>query len=100
MPRGEVLDLQVNVTTDPDGLNNGIALFLYQDGEEVAISWDDGNNDDDNVSVSLLFKEKVTQYSHFQVKAWASSWNRQIPPTHLQIGYKTYGSGHDLFTIV
>ena len=62
----------------------------------MSTSWDDGSGDDDNVSVSLLFKEKVAQDSQFQIKAWVSSYNRHIPPTQLQIGYKTYGSGLDL----
>ena len=36
VPSGEVLDFLANITTHEDGKNNGMYLFLYQDGELVA----------------------------------------------------------------
>ena len=62
----------------------------------MATSIDDGDGKDDNASVAMLFKRTMTQNSTFKVKVAGGSHVRRIPATQLQIGYKTYGAGHDL----
>ena len=85
-----------NVTSDHDGDNNMLTLYLVKDGERVSNAVDDGNGGDDNASLSLLYKEKMNQTSTFHVWSKAYTEDIRILPKHLQIGYKTYGSGHDL----
>ena len=62
----------------------------------MAKSVDDGNGNDDNDSLSMLFKAKMTQDSSFQLKAKVSSHDRTIPAKQFQVSYKTYASGLDL----
>ena len=96
VPAGEMLDLNVNITSSESGKNNALWLWLYQDDVKVAQSIDDGDGNDDNASVALLYKTVMTQNSTFRIMAQAGSHIRKIPATQLQIGYKTYGPGHDL----
>ena len=92
------MDFQVVITSDQGGINNSLWLYLYQDGEQVVASVDDGETrNDDNASLSLIYKGKARdQGSSFVLKAEGSSGNRVIPATQMQIGYKTYGPGHML----
>ena len=94
----ETVDFQVVITSDQGGINNSLWLYLYQDGEQVVASVDDGETrNDDNASLSLIYKGKARdQGSSFVLKAEGSSGNRVIPATQMQIGYKTYGPGHML----
>jgi len=96
VPAGEMLDLTVNITSAENGKNNALWLRLYQDDVLVATSIDDGDGKDDNASVAMLFKRTMTQNSTFKIKVAGGSGVRKIPRTQLQIGYKTYGAGHDL----
>ena len=93
---GEVLDFMANVTTNAAGANNMLTLYLVKDGNRVSNAVDDGNGGDDNASLSLLYKEKMTQSSTFHVWSQAFTEDISILGNHLQIGYKTYGSGHSL----
>ena len=57
---GEVLDFLANVTTHTKGNKNDmVRLDLVQDGVVVSSSVDDGNGNDDNLSLSLLYKAKM-----------------------------------------
>ena len=62
----------------------------------VATSVDDGNGDDDNLSLSLLYQAKMDCDSHFEVVGQAYTRAHRIPESQLQIGYKTYGPGLEL----
>ena len=94
----EIVDFQVVVTTDQAGINNSLWLYLYQDGKQVAASVDDSETrNDDNASLSLIYKAKAgDEGSKFVLKAEGSTANRIIPRHQMQIGYKTYGPGHEL----
>ena len=70
--------------------------LVDQDGEVVATSVDDGNGDDDNLSLSLLYQAKMEVDSTFEVVAQAWTKAHRIPEKQLQIGYKTYGKGLEL----
>ena len=70
--------------------------LVDQNGEVVASSVDDGNGDDDNLSLSLLYQAKMDVDSTFEVVAQAWTHAHRIPKKRLQIGYKTYGKGLDL----
>ena len=99
---GEVLDFIANVTSNHDdngGNNNMLSLYLVKDGLRVSNAVDDGNGGDDNASLSLLYKEKMTQMSTFHVWSQAFTEDISIQPNFLQIGYKTYGSGHSVSPI-
>ena len=96
MASGEVLDFMANVTSSAAGANNMLTLYLVKDGLRVSHAVDDGNGGDDNASMSLLYKEKMTQTSTFHVWSQAFTEDIEILSNHLQIGYKTYGSGHSL----
>ena len=96
---GEVLDFIANVTTNAAGANNMLTLYLVKDGLRVSHAVDDGNGGDDNASLSLLYKEKMTQTSTFHVWSQAFTEDISILSNHLQIGYKTYGRGHYLSSI-
>ena len=95
---GEVLDFLANLTThNKTNKNDMIKLDLVdQDGEVVATSVDDGNGNDDNLSLSLLYQAKMDVDSTFEVVAQAWSKAHRIPEKQLQIGYKTYGKGLEL----
>ena len=95
---GEMVDFQAVVTTDQAGINNSLWLYLYQDGRRVVASVDDSETrNDDNASLSLIYKTKAGEEgSKFELKAEGSTANRIIPPSQMQIGYKTYGPGHEL----
>ena len=79
-----------------------------QHGVRVASSVEDsnegpqsnGNQNDDNLSLSLLYKEKVLVDTTFSLYVTESNLNngqkKAIPAHQLQVGYKTYGIGHDL----
>ena len=60
VPNGEMLDLNVNITSNESGRNNSLWLRLYQDGQLVASSIDDGDGNDDNASLALIFKKVMT----------------------------------------
>ena len=94
----ETVDFNVVVTSDQKGINNSLWLYLYKDGQRVVASVDDGETrNDDNASLSLMYKGKVGEEGgKFELKAEGSTANRIIPPTQMQIGYKTYGPGHML----
>ena len=65
------MDFQVVVTTDQAGINNSLWLYLYQDGKQVAASVDDSETrNDDNASLSLIYKAKAgDEGSKFVLKA-------------------------------
>merc|ERR1712071_262289 len=96
MGSGEVLDFIANVTSDHAGDNNMLTLYLVKDDNRVSHAVDDGNGDDDNASLSILYKEKVTQNATFHVWSKAFTEDIRILENHLHIGYKTYGSGHNV----
>ena len=103
-----MLDLTANVTTDEQGFNNFFELFLHKEvagsNDLVARAVDDSNEglnaegkpNDDNLSLTLLYKEKVTEKTWFSLMARAKHETHTVPKHQLQIGYKTYGSGHAL----
>ena len=64
----------------------------------MAASVDDSDyKTDDNASVGMIYRVKAgPNGSRFEIKAEGSSKVRKIPPTQLQIGYKTYGPGYEL----
>ena len=95
----EVLDFMANVTSDHNGENNMLSLYLTRDGQSVSYSVDDGNGGDDNASLSLLYKEKMASSATFHVWARAYTENMRVLPNQLQISYKTYGIGHDLILL-
>ena len=95
----EVLDFMANVTSDHNGENNMLSLYLTRDGQSVSYSVDDGNGGDDNASLSLLYKEKMASSATFHVWARAYTENMRVLPNQLQISYKTYGNGHDLILL-
>ena len=79
--------------------NNDLRLNLYQEGRgAVVTSVDDGEaRSDDNSSLALHYKTRVgSRPTCFALKASATRSDREIPVAHLQVGYKTYGPGHDL----
>ena len=79
-----------------------------QHGVRVASSVEDsnegpqsnGNQNDDNLSLSLLYKEKVLHDTTYTFKVGEWVWNngqqKAIPAHHMQVGYQTYGIGHAL----
>ena len=103
MAAGEAFDLTANVTTDEEGFNNFFELFLMDDEDEVVARAADDSNEglnaegkpnDDNLSLTLLYKEKVSKDTTFKLYAKAIHETHTVPAHQLQIGYKTYGSGH------
>ena len=58
-----------------------------------------GNPNDDNRSLSLLYKEKVlvdTSFKVFYNESWTDGKPKYIPAHQIQVGWKTYGIGHVL----
>lgn len=58
-----------------------------------------GNHNDDNLSLSLLYKEKVLYDTTFTFKVYeivVDKLQKAIPAHHMQVGYQTYGIGHVL----
>lgn len=97
----ESLDFLAVVSSSADDRdnNNDLRLNLYQEGRgAVVTSVDDGEaRSDDNSSLALHYKTKVGPGTTcFALKARATRSDREIPVAHLQVGYKTYGPGHDL----
>ena len=77
--------------------HNDLRLNLYQDGRKVVTSIDDGDKgSDDNSSLALHYKTQVRDRTCFALKAKATWRDREIPASQLQVGYKTYGRGHEL----
>ena len=79
-------------------------MFLERKGEVVAKAVDDGDGGDDNLSLSLHYKEKVPSSGSFFpkteycVKAYVYE-DHVIPKKQLQIGYRFYDAGHNLRTL-
>lgn len=97
VPAGETLEMNANITTHENGTNDHLWIFLYRDGwQKVATSIDDGNKKDDNASVGLLYREKTTKDTWYQLKIKGGPTARKIPATQMQISYKTYGSSYPL----
>ena len=100
---GESLDFLANVTTHDDYQSNFFKLYLMKDGACVARSEDDGNwvlgktaENDDNLSLSLLYKGQFSQDARYEVFAQALPFEHKIKEDQMQISYKTYGIGHKL----
>ena len=100
---GESLDFLANVTTHDDYQSNFFKLYLMKDGAVVARSEDDGNwvdgktaENDDNLSLSLLYKGQFNQDARYEVFAQALPFEHKIKEDQMQISYKTYGAGHKL----
>ena len=73
-----------------------LQMWLERDGEVVAKAVDDGNEGDDNLSMSLLYKEKVERRAYYCVRAENYHIEHKIPEKQLQIGARFYGPGHNL----
>ena len=100
---GESLDFLANITTHDDYQSNYFKLRLLKNGELVAKSEDDGNwvdgktaENDDNLSLSLLYKGQFNQDARYEVFAQALPFEHKIKEDQMQISYKTYGVGHKL----
>ena len=59
VPRGETLDLHVNVSSHEKGANDFLWIQLWKDGRKIAENIDDGNKRDDNAALQLIYKEKT-----------------------------------------
>ena len=75
-------------------------MYLERNGEVVAKAVDDGNGGDDNLSLSLHYKEKVPRNgnlykSEYCVKAEVKK-DHVILSKQLQIGYRFYSTSHHL----
>ena len=99
----ESLDFLANITTHDDYQSNFFKLYLLKDGAVVARSEDDGNwvdgktaENDDNLSLSLLYKGQFHQYARYELFAQALPFEHKIKEEQMQISYKTYGVGHKL----
>ena len=79
-------------------------MFLERKGEVVAKAVDDGEKGgDDNLSLSLHYKEKVPENGNFMkseycVKAQVKK-DHVILSKQLQIGYRFYDYGHPFRTL-
>ena len=80
-------------------------MFLERKGEVVAKAVDDGEKGgDDNLSLSLHYKEKVPSSgssfskTEYCVKAYVYE-DHVILKKQLQIGYRFYDAGHHLETL-
>ena len=100
---GESLDFLANITTHDDYQSNFFKLYLLKNGAVVARSEDDGNwvdgktaENDDNLSLSLLYKGQFDQDARYEVFAQALPFEHKIKEDQMQISYKTYGAGHKL----
>ena len=100
---GESLDFLANITTHDDYQSNFFKLYLLKNGAVVARSEDDGNwvdgktaENDDNLSLSLLYKGQFDQDARYEVFAQALPFEHKIKEDQMQISYKTYGVGHKL----
>ena len=66
------------------------------DGFDVAYAVDHGNGGDDNLLLSLHYEGTMEWNSTFLLWARNDSVAHKIPQNQLQIGFKTYGKGHEL----
>ena len=64
---GETLDFIANVTTDDNEESNRLRLQLMQGDLVLAKAVEDGNGQDDNLSMSLNYKAKTEAASRFCV---------------------------------
>ena len=97
---GNTLDYHVVLTTDdePKHGSNGVRLALFDEwNHRLAFSVDDGNGDDDNISLSLSYKTTVDCDTKFYLKAESiGPYTHYIPCDQLQIGWKEYGPHYNL----
>ena len=102
VPAGESLEFIANITTDELGPSNYLEMYLEINGDIFISAVDDsnegpqsnGNPNDDNLSLSVLYKEKMDQDTLVILWAEARGTTINVPKHQLQIGYKTYGPGH------
>ena len=106
MPAGESLEFIANVTTNEVEESNYFDMWLQNEaGVRIVSAVDDGNEgpqsngnpNDDNLSLSLLYKQYFASETTLYLYAKAVGVPAHYVPQHqLQIGYKTYGSGHEM----
>ena len=61
---------------------------------------DDGDeNDDDNDSMSMLFKAKMDHDSTFKLTGYAWTYDRKVNEKSIQVSYKTYANGLDVTVV-
>merc|ERR1712071_211059 len=103
---GESLEFIANITTNEKEESNYFNMWLQNEaGERIISAVEDGNEgpqsngnpNDDNLSLSLIYKQEFASETTLYLYAEAIGvLAHYVPPHQMQVSYKTYGSGHKM----